>query len=243
MDTVKNLNVNLMPLGNRTIYSQGIQTMKQSIMEYGIIRPLVLFKTDLFGDKTKLYIADGQHLFMACNGLNKLKDLPYILCKKKFKDVQEIVQFVGILNSTQRGWRLGDYVGAYASTNQNLHYNTLENKHQKYGLSYGLTAMVYGGYSFSSGTHAIKNGTFEINDVKRADKICEILQDIVLFFGRRNSTQLASFTLSFYHWYSPDNYNHSHFLSYLKKRKEDLVVLDSEGITHFLQEYRKTMAK
>lgn len=241
MDTLKDKNVSLMPFGNRSISSSGIHQMKHSIARYGIVRPLVLIKTTLFDPEgtSKLYIADGQHLFMACQGLNKVKQLPYIICKEKFSSVEDIVKFVATLNSTQRGWKLVDYVGAYASTNQNLNYNVLENKYQKYGLPYRMTAMVYGGYGAIPATDAIKDGSFVVHDQERGDKIAEILQDVILLFGRKNSTQLSSFTLAFYHWYAPDKYNHASFIKYLKGKLEDIVILDSEGAQKLLRNYKK----
>jgi len=228
-----------MPQGNRDLSSSRIEKLKHSINEYGILRDVIVINTDVFGGKTKrYYIVDGQHLYMACSALGFLDDLEFKVCKKKFKSISEIVDFVSTLNTTQTPWKLTNYIDAYASTNLHLDYNKLIQKRIRYNLSYTLLAMIYGGTSNSAASNMLKRGKFKFVDEAKGDEVTKIIQDIVLIIGRSNSMTLNRFTIAFYNWYNSVHYDHEKFLSFIKDNVDKLLVLSPEGIEELLKKFK-----
>lgn len=230
-------NIKFMPLGNRDVSANHIQNMKDSIHKYGIIRSVVLISTKVFNDKeAAYYIADGQHLFLACEGLNLKDDLHAIIVEKEFTDVDAIVHFVSKLNSTQRGWRLLDYVGAYASTNEFLDYNFLQNRILRYNLGTVTTAMLYGGYGSAIANNAIRTGQYKNRkNIQHADKVAEYLQDMILIVGRRSSQTVQHLAMAFFHWYDEASYNHQEFLKILEDKVDCFRNTDEDGIRNLLE--------
>lgn len=235
---MKREDIHFMPQGNRDLSSKQIQKLKHSINKYGILRDVILIKTSLFGGKSKYYIIDGQHLFMAVESLNMLEDLEYKVCKYDFKSISEIVSFVATINSSQTPWKLQNYIEAYASTNLHLDYNKLIAKRIRYNLSFTLLAMVYGGLGQSAASNMLKEGKFKFVDEEKGDKVVKILQDVILLIGRSNSMTLNRFTTAFYNWYNAVNYDHKKFLKFIKKNIDRLLVLNPEGIELLLKEYK-----
>ena len=233
-------NIKFMPLGNRDVSASHIQKMKDSIHKYGILRSIIIVSTKVFNDKEPAYyIADGQHLYLACEGLNLTKELNAIIVKKEFTDVDSIVHFVSKLNSTQKGWRLLDYVGAYASTNEFLDYNFLQNRIMKYNLGTVTTAMLYGGYGNSTATKAIKAGEYtNRKNIQHADKVAEYLQDMILIIGRRSSQAVQNLATAFFHWYDESSYNHQEFLNILEQKVDSFRNSDEDGIRAMLESIR-----
>lgn len=231
-------NIKFMPLGNRDVSAKHIQNMKDSIHKYGILRSIVIISTKVFNDKMPAYyIADGQHLYLACEGLNLTDELQAIIVQKEFTDVDSIVNFVSKLNSTQKGWRLLDYVGAYASTNEFLDYNFLQNRLLRYNLGTITTAMLYGGYATGTANKAIKNGEYtNRKNIQHADKVAEYLQDMILIVGRRSSHVVQNLAIAFFHWYDEESYNHQAFLKILEDKVDYFRSTDEDGIRNLLEE-------
>jgi hypothetical protein len=229
--------IRLMPFGNRNITQAQVKHLKQSIIEHGIQRNLQVVYTNVFGEGWHHYILDGQHLYTACDGLNILDTLYCSIDLFNYTNPIEIVARVSEINSDQKGWRLADFIKAYASTNQLLDYNTLDNRYYKYGLSYQLSAMIYGGLSSTTSSQMIKRGTFKIIDLKRGDEICEILQDILSIFGRGNNIFLREFTFAFYHWYNSVNYDHFKFKEFIEEHSTTLSLLKANEMEIILQGY------
>lgn len=237
--TADKCELKFMPSGNRTINSKKVSQIKLSVQQYGIIRGLVVIKTNLFNKDKKYhhYIADGQHLFLAVQALDRLNELPIFVVECEFSTIVEIIDFVSTINAAQSQWKLLDYVGAYASTNQITDYNVLLSKFQKYGISLVLTAAIYGGSTCSRTAQLLKRGQFKIVDESRGDEIAKIIQDIVPIFGRANSVPLEYFTKHFYHWYNSVNYNHEKFLKLIKDNTNELLVLGEQGVESVLNKY------
>ena len=229
----------LMPFGNRQINSRQVNLLKIKIRKSGIMRAIQTIYTDKFGEGFHYYIKDGQHLFTACQSLEILEDLFIVVDKHQYKSSIEIVQDVASINSDQKGWRLGDFIYSYASTNQLLDYNVLSNRCTVYGLSYQLSAMIYGGLSSITSSKMVKSGEFKVLDVDKGDKICKILQDVVLIFGRSNNIFLRHFTFAFYNWFNSVKYNHHKFLLFIKDNKDKISLLKDNDIETFLQQYNK----
>lgn len=238
MKAVKELkNLKLMPTGNRNINPQHVEELKQEINRAGLLRDIIVVKTDLFG-KTGYYIVDGQHLYMACIALDMLSELEYKLCKINFKTLPELVEYVASLNSKQKKWNLSNYIKCYSATNQMIDYNILVNKQITYNLGYQLTAMIYGGLTNVTSAQMIKAGKFKIVDSKKGDEIAKYMQDIKLnIIGSANSSVLRQFIKTFYHWYNAVDYNHEDFMNYLKNNIDKLMLAKRNGMNEIIYQY------
>lgn len=239
MKKLGKIELKFMPFGNRQVSARQVSLLKTKIIKSGIMRAVQVVYTNKFGEGFHHYIKDGQHLFTACQSLEILEELFIVVDKHDYKTSIEIVQDVASINSDQKGWRLGDFINSYASTNQLLDYNVLLNKCISYGLSYQLTAMIYGGLSSISSSKVVKAGEFKILDIDKGDKICKILQDVVLIFGRSNNIFLRHFTFAFYNWFNSINYIHQKFLLFVRDNKKEMALLKENDIEVFLQKFNK----
>lgn len=212
---LKPQDLNFMPSGNRTIKPFVVAKLKRSIKDYGVIRSVVVVRVNLFGDGNKYYIADGQHLFLACEALNMLSQLPIIVVNKKFDNIHELVEFIAVLNTTQSPWKLSDFVEAYASTHTYFSYNKLKAKKMEYSLPYALLAVIYMGTGRKQAADAVKNGNFRVVNEPKSDLIAGYITDLIPLFGRTNSTALSNLAYVMYEWIDASNYNHIKFKKYI----------------------------
>lgn len=238
MKLVKDLkDIKLMPTGNRDISSKHVEELKFEINRAGLLRSVIVVHTKLFG-KLGYYIVDGQHLYMASEALGLTNELEYKLCKIDFKTIPELVEYVAMLNSKQKSWKLGDYIKSYCSTNLMLDYNILLNKQLSYNLGFQLTAMIYGGLSGVTSSQMIKAGKFKAIDIEKGDEIAKYMQDIKLhIIGSSNSPVLRQFIKCFYHWYNSVNYNHDDFMQYLKSNVDRMILAKKNGMNEILTNY------
>lgn len=237
LKSINDIDVCLMPFGNRIVDQKQVDILKHKILSHGITRALVVIHTNVFGDGTRYYIKDGQHLYMACQALGIVDQLYVIIDKFEYKSMVEAVTGVASINNDQKTWKLVDYVKAFASTNQLIDYNILQNKFLKYGLSYQFSAMIYGGLSSGSAGYTIRGGKFKIVEESKGDEIAEIMQDVILLLNRQDNTLLRAFISAFYNWYGSVTYKHTKFIKYLKANKYVLMTTDL-SLLQFFQGYK-----
>ena len=111
MNTKKTTNYkmfSILPM-NREIRSEHVEKLVKSIRTMGIIRPVIICKTDVLEGEMKNYIVDGQHLATAC----ERESLPIPYVNIACKDEIDIVEKMGMLNNSSKSWALIDYVNAY----------------------------------------------------------------------------------------------------------------------------------
>lgn len=209
--------LHMMPAGNRTIKNSVLAKLKKSIQQYGILRSVVVVKTDLFNEGVKYYIADGQHLYVSCQALNVLAQLHIIVVKRKFASIHDLVEFISVLNTTQSPWRLADFIEAYAGTSVYLSYNKLKAKRMEYNLPYSLLAVIYSGLGKKQSSDAIKTGQFRVVNEPKSDQVAQYMLDLIPVFGRTNSTALTNLAHVFYGWIDLSCYQHSKFKKFILK--------------------------
>lgn len=234
---VKPEELRFMPQGNRSINPRIVQTLIESIREYGLTRDVVAIRTSVFGDGYHWYIVDGQHLFMACQAEKILKQLSIKFVPKKFTNIKDIVKFVAKLNTTQSPWKLSDYVYAYASTHEFRHYNTLIAKKKKTGLPFNLCGIIYGEEGKKAASTNIKSGDFWVKNEKRSDEIATIIIDLVDIFGRSNSTGLTKFSYILTKWYRSLDFDQYKFKKYIEKHLDAIMVGDETQIYGLLNKF------
>ena len=235
--SLEGMDIRFMPFGNRQIIQRQVTYLKLSILKHGISRGVQAVYTNIFGEGYHYYILDGQHLYRACLALGAEELLQVYVDEYQYLSAIEMVSRVAQINSDQRGWRLANFILAYASTNQLLDYNMFQKKYIDYGLTYQLTAMIYGGLSPTTSSQMIKAGTFKIVDEHKGDEIAKILQDVVLLFGRANNIILKDFTFAFYNWYNSIDYNHDRFMAFVIENKHKITSMKFNDMELFLQTY------
>lgn len=122
-------------------------TLKQSIEKYGMLSPVIVNRS--------MQVVDGQHRLDVAK---KLKiPVEYII-----KDIPE--QSIIEMNSTQKKWRLVDYVNYFCSKNK-ISYKRLRVLCKSYDLSINsVLAILKGGVLIGIGTKNLKEGRLSITE-------------------------------------------------------------------------------
>lgn len=234
----------LMPSGNRGITRATVRNLEKSIRRYGILRSVVVVKTNIFHESGKpdapqdYYIADGQHLWQACMNLNMLDQLTVIENKDNFDDILSLVQFVSVLNTTQSPWRVRDFIYAYSSTHKMHSYTRLIEKRKSTGLGYTTIAIIYGRESRSTVGKTIKSGNFRMQDEAKGDEIAEIVKDVQSSFGRSNSRSLYTFTYVLASMYEKKQFVKETFRNFVKDNAMEFInTMDEVGMRGILERY------
>jgi hypothetical protein len=146
-----------------------------SMNKHGFIGTIDVIKTDIIDGNINFYTADGNHRKMAAFELNI--PVEAIIHENKFNSVNELVEFIAMLNNTQKPWTVANFVHSYA-TLQKESYVTLQrfaNKYKNFSLS-TLAALLHGIRSYKtpgSMTKVLKEGTFKINHLETTKKVLE----------------------------------------------------------------------
>lgn len=207
---------------NREIKSAHVQTMADSIKKMGVIRPAVCVETDLVEGSKKRYIIDGQHMAKALEGMGM--KIPYILITVDSEE--DLVEQMGLLNSTSKSWVLGDYVNAYKTLKPS--YKTLFKLRNLYNMEYGILAGLGSldiTYDTAVGSTAIKDGSFKINNPK-FEKQCKDLHEIFSEIKGINYWLKRKFFRAFVA--TEDGYDLPKIKANVKKHKKQLEVMGIE---------------
>ena len=171
---------------NRDAFPKSILISK--IKKYGFLVPILLVKTDVIDGVMRIYIVDGQHRALSCLSLN----VPFygILHDMKFKDKDELVEFVASLNSTQKTWNTNDYIKAFASVGLS-EYHALIDVRKRCTFSYITLAQIYGNSNASLAANSLKNGNFKVQRKKEADKVLEYARELAHYKPSTNRMLLS----------------------------------------------------
>ena len=165
---------------NRSVKPAHVKKMMESILQNGLLRFIVV--VCLAG---KYIIADGQHLFEA---LRQMGVRVYFLLKD-VADEYEAFRIISQMNSTQKGWTLGDFINGWAFFFDS--YGTLQKMIHQYRLTDAATAMVLGNMTKSTVRTAIKAGEFKAYNEEHANLF---LQAIDNFYSHLCPTGLARYS-------------------------------------------------
>jgi hypothetical protein len=207
---------------NREIKSAHVQTMADSIKKMGVIRPAVCVETDMVEGVKKRYIIDGQHMAKALESLSM--KIPYILITVESEE--DLVEQMGLLNSTSKSWVLGDYVNAYKTLKPS--YKTLFKLRNLYNMEYGILAGLGSldiTYDTATGSTAIKDGSFKITNIK-FEQQCKDLNQIFSEIKGINYWLKRKFFRAFVA--TEGGYNLPKIKVNIKKHKKQLEVMGVE---------------
>ena len=202
---------------NRSIIMSIVAKLLNSVKQNGVLRKPVIVKTVLFGNKISYYIIDGQHLIAALIRAD-IKDVDCIIVESE--NTAEIVDMMATLNNVGTPWKLGDYVNAYCSLN-NDSYSILRSHKLSTGFNYSVSAKILGNSSSSE----IKNGGFK-SICQDTDKLTEHLIDICAFLKTDNAKFMKAF-INFFR--TTKDYNHKKLMRAVAQNKKNLVIVHDEG--------------
>jgi|TARA_R110000823_G_scaffold103745_5_gene221318 hypothetical protein len=217
----------LLPM-NREIRSEHVEKLIKSIKTMGIIRPVIVCKTDVVEGEMKNYIIDGQHLATACESENLAIPYVTITCK----DEIDIVNQMGMLNNSSKSWALIDYVNAYKFCfNDYRHLLKFKNL---YNLELNMVAaLCTHHYSLVKNSQTIKSGTFTITNDKAA-KMCKEFSEIFLMISNVDRSVKFSFLNSFMQSYS--KISQKNVLFNLKKNlKQIQLIADTTEASNYIK--------
>lgn len=193
MNTRKTTNYkmfSILPM-NREIKSEHVEKLVKSIRTMGIIRPVIICKTDVLEGEMKNYIVDGQHLATACE--REKLPIPYI--NITCKDEVDIVEKMGMLNNSSKSWALLDYVNAYKFCFND--YMKLLKFKNLYNLELNMVAaLCTNHYSVVSNSQSIRTGQFLITNGK-AEQMCKDFSEIFLMINNVSRSVKFSFLNAF----------------------------------------------
>ena len=226
---------------NRDIKPGQVTTLANSILNMGVIRPIVVAPLN-FGKYSGKYIIDGQHEYFALMRLNM--DFPYV--EIAIKNEQELVEKMALLNSSSKSWILVDYIKAWGYLIND--YKILNRYYNTYDFELGIVAALLmnrpvksncGGTSISK---EIKKGTFKVLKEVEAVTILDYVTDILKIVPRMDRVNNKVF-VSAYAEFIKSNfsaYNHAKFMSFIKKNiakftfvngdEENLITFFNKGI-------------
>lgn len=215
---------------NRSVIPAHVTRLSESLKKLGFLSPVIIFVMNLVKERlVGKYVGDGQHRFLAA--LRNNMDIPYI--EVEVTSVEQMVEYLALLNNTSKSWGLADYVQAWSCINPE--YKVLAHYHDLYDLELSCIAgILHESPSIFSSFNVIKDGSFKIKNQDKAKLYLDYVSDFVSAlpklergFGRR--------IINAYHFYllnNHDTYNHSKFIKNLKK-KTDTLSLSTDDYTKF----------
>ena len=220
---------------NRSVVPSHVTRLSESLKNLGFLSPIIIFVMNLAKERlVGKYVGDGQHRFLAA--IRNNMDIPYI--EVEVKSVEQMVEYLALLNNTSKSWGLGDYVQAWSCINPE--YKTLAHYHDVYDLELSCIAgILHESPSIFSSFNIIKDGSFKIKNLERGQRYLDYVSDFVnalpkmdRAFGRR--------IINAYHFFlvnNVDTYNHNKFIKNLKKRTDSLQDVNGEDFTSFFEKF------
>ena len=231
-----------LPCDNRPVNMKSVNQLRRNVQEYGIMKGIVLIRTALFSPDKQLqryFIADGQVLYIVCKKLNRLHQLPAMVIEKSFTSVQQIANFLSILNSSQKKWDFMNYINAYANAG-NKDYQMLLDRITKYNSAPLATAMIYSNLLPDFCIKYIKNGSWIFSDIEKADQFMPYLKEILDTVGYSTERRLCDlFSHTVFNWFNPDTYNHATFIVWLELNKSNLINASMDKVENMLSTVMK----
>lgn len=221
---------------NRSVVPSHVTKLSESLKNLGFLSPIIIFVMNLVKDRlVGKYVGDGQHRLLAA--LRNNMDIPYI--EVEVTSVQQMVEYLAVLNNTSKSWGLSDYVQAWSCIKPE--YKTLAHYHEVYDLELSCIAgILHESPTIFSSHLIIKDGSFKIKNLERGVRYLEYVSDFIgalpkieRSFGRRIINAYHFFLLN-----NQDTYNHEKFIKNLRKRSSTLIDLSvSDDFTGFFEKF------
>lgn len=211
---------------NRPIAPSQVTTISSSVRLKGLLRAVVVAKIDFINGIPTYYIIDGQHLYNAC--IRNNMEIPYVICE--IRDKEDLVETIAKLNSSSKSWKMTDYVTAWASLKED--YVKLNKYYQSGDLDISTLATILSNQAVDSSamTNRVKKGQFKIVDEKKNAQIINNIHDVLDVLPRMNRSENKYLCREYVKFLRVEGgeYNHTKFITNLKKNQEKFVLATQE---------------
>lgn len=216
----KNETLNFLPGVQRTLVLKHVERLAQSILLYGMIRPIIVVEVDFIDGYMRKYIADGQHTLTACMRLGI--SIPYVVVDG-ITNYDELTSLVSMLNSSSKSWKQGDYVNAWAQSKQD--YKQLLFLKRKYDLDYDVVMTASTGKDGGSDVKALKAGNFKIEDFAKSELACNRVSNLLTIIptmDRWSTRALTRAAIIIFTEKTYTNSKHKALMTYVKENANQL---------------------
>ena len=192
---------------NRETIDRHINDLMTSIKESGQVHPIVVNKD--------FEIIDGQNRFKAC----KLLGIPVMYIISKSASIKDVI----VMNNTQLGWKMKDYLRCFSHKNHDNYKEYLEVKSfmEEYKLNFSIALyLLSDGKGDEYGRTAFKRGTFKIRNMKKAKKMADILLKIKAFAP--DLVIVMRFCMAYFKLSELDKFDTDTSISQLKKYRRKI---------------------
>jgi len=207
----------------------------ESMQKRGFTTIIDIVKTDVVDGQPGFYVVDGSNRVRAAFELG----LPVTakIIEEEFKTEAELVEYVGVINNTQKPWTTMDYVRAFAILGYE-EYKTLRRFAAKYAFFTIVTiaAMLHGFRTRTSGgaTSKLRNGTFKINYLEATKYSLNLTSRLVKY--QRPTSRMA---LAIHYVANMKDFNEKVFIENYKRNAEKIKELKLDDYTDIFSGWRK----
>jgi len=210
-----------LPGVQRTLVLKHVERLAESILLYGMIRPIIVVEVDFIDGYMRKYIADGQHALTACMRLGV--PIPYIVVDG-ITNYTELTKLVAMLNSSSKSWKQGDYVNAWAQSKED--YKQLRLLKKKYDLDYDVVMTASSGGN-DSGAHVkfLKSGLFVMEDFAKSELACSRISNLLTIIPKMDRWSTRALTRAAITIFTERNYTnekHNSLMAYVRNNADQL---------------------
>ena len=216
----ENETLNFLPGVQRTLVLRHVERLAQSILLYGMIRPIIVVEIDFIDGYMRKYIADGQHALTACMRLGI--PIPYVVVDG-ITNYDQLTSLVSMLNSSSKAWKQGDYVNAWAQSKQD--YKQLLFLKRKYDLDYDVVMTASTGKDGGSHVKALKAGNFVMEDFAKSELACNRVSNLLTIIptmDRWSTRALTRAAIIIFAEPTYTNAKHKALMTYVKNNADQL---------------------
>jgi len=201
------------------------EDLKERMSKYGFIGTAIIIATKIYTGEYQWYIADGQNRLKTAASMEI--DADAMLYTVDAKSQEELVNFVGDLNTGQKAWHIADYVKAYATLGK-VDYTVLDDFTRENGHTHLTNAIILSGVTSSGPARTrIKSGTFKATHVNRLKATMKFANELLKALKGTVRISDRMFTALAYtihqDYFKKDNFvrNFVRWVNYLKVYKID----------------------
>jgi hypothetical protein len=212
--------LNYLPGVQRTLVLRHVERIAQSIILYGMIRPIIVVEVDFIDGYMRKYIADGQHTLTACMRLGI--PVPYVVVEN-INNYDDLTKLVAMVNSSSKSWKQGDYINAWAQSKED--YKQLLYLKRKYDLDFEMLINAATGKGGGEQVALMKAGNFVMEDFAKSELVCQRVANLLALVPKmdRWSTKAlirAAITIFIEPTYT--NSKHKALMTYVKNNADQL---------------------
>ena len=216
----ENETLNFLPGVQRTLVLRHVERIVQSIMLYGMIRPIIVVEIDFIDGYLRKYIADGQHTLTACMRLGV--PIPYVVVDG-ITNYDELTKLVAMVNSSSKSWKQEDYINAWAQSKQD--YKQLLYLKRKYDLDFDVVINAATGKGGGEQIALMKAGNLVMADFAKSELVCNRVSNLLILIpkmDRWSTKALIRAAVTIFTEATYTNAKHKSLMAYVKENADQL---------------------